>query len=125
MAGFSGKNGKVVYGASDFLEVTKWSFTPTSNNPSWASSTNPGYKKRVAGVKDGSGNVEGKDDATTHIWDAIQEGSSVTLKLYVNASDFITVPSLVDQLNIECDMDDGEPVSWNFDFSTNGAWTYP
>ena len=122
---FSGKDGKVRIGASDLAEITGWTFNPTSNNPSWASSSTGGYKTRVAGVKDGSGSIEGKYDKTDPIDDSIKEGDCVTLELFQDATRKFIVPAIIEGMTFEQDMDDGEVVSWSADFATTGAWTYP
>jgi hypothetical protein len=125
MAGLSGKNGKVQSGGADLAEVTHWTFNPTSNNPAWHGSGGGGTKQRVAGVKDGSGTVDFKYDDADKIHDAINEGDSVTLNLYVDANSFFAVPALVDGISYDVDIDDGEAVSGTIDFSANGAWTLP
>lgn len=126
MSAISGKDGTVKIGAVEIAEITAWSFNPTSNNPSFASSSVPGYKRRVAGVKDGSGNFDFKlQDATELAKFAV--GTEVTLVLDVDgsATATYTVPSFIDSVTVETDMDDGEVVGGSCDFSTNGAWTEP
>lgn len=125
MTAISGKNGKVDIGATSLAEITSWTFNPTSNNAAWGSSDSAGYKKRVAGTKDGSGSVEGKLDTADEVYDTLDVGDSVTLKLYINATLFYSVPSLIDSFSIEIDIDDGDVVGWSADFSTNGAWSNP
>jgi len=136
MAGFSGKGGKVKVDGTQAAEVTKWSFKPTSNNPAWASSTDPGYKKRVAGVKDGSGSIEAKVDRTSLFLADLDVGMEIELELYVEThfdtstppvedSKFYTVPAIVDSYDINVDIDGGEAVSVTIEFSTNGEWTNP
>ncbi len=123
MATFSGKDGKVNDGTADIADITRWTFTKTSNNPAYASSSSSGFRKRVAGVKDGSGTIEGQyqnDAAPT-----IDEGDEVTLKLYVDASHFYSVPAIIDSFQLETDIDRGEVVGWASNFATNGAWTEP
>jgi hypothetical protein len=125
MTGISGKNGKVQIVSSDVAECTGWTFNPTSNNPSWGSCDGGGYKQRVAGVKDGSGSIEGKFNPDDPIYDHLEEGTSVVLKLYINATAYYRVPAIIDSFSLEVDMDDGDVVGWSADFSTNGAWTKP
>lgn len=131
MAAISGKNGSVETtsgsggGDGAQTEITGWTFNTTSNNPSWASSTNPGYKKRVAGVKDGSGTVNGKYDSSNAIFDTFEPGVTVTLTLKLNNSNYYEVPAIVDDFNLEVDMDNGDVVGWSMNFSTNGEWTEP
>lgn len=122
MAGISGVGGSVDSG-SELAEITTWTFTTTSNNSAWASSTNPGYKKRVGGVRDCSGTVNGKFNGDLTDYDDLEAGASVTLTLKINATHYYTVPALVDEFNLEVDMDNGEVVGWSLNFSGNGAWS--
>jgi hypothetical protein len=131
MAGQSGYTGYVKIGSTNVAEVTKWSFKPTSNNPSWASSTVPGYKRRVAGVKDGGGTIDVKFDRTSMFISVLDVGTEVTLLLYpevhttgtVVDSKFYSVPAIVDSYSIEVDIDGGDVTGASIEFSTNGAWT--
>lgn len=133
MAAISGKNGSVETtsgsggGDGAQAEITGWTFNTTSNNPSWASSTNPGYKKRVAGVKDGNGTISGKYDSSNTLFDTLEPGVTVTLTLKINAtgSNYYVVPAIIDEFNIEVDMDNGDVVGWTANFSTNGEWSEP
>ena len=122
MAAISGIGGSVDSG-SELAEITTWTFTTTSNNPAWASSTNPGYKKRVGGVRDCSGTVNGKFNGALTDYDALEAGSSVTLTLKLNDTHYYTVPAFVDEFNVEVDMDNGDVVGWSLNFSGNGAWS--
>lgn len=125
MAGQSGKDGKVLAGATQLAEITKWTFNPKSNNPAWASSDSAGYKKRVAGVKDGGGSIEGKFDSSSKFYTLVAEGDEVTLKLYLDATRYYSVPAIIDDYSLTVDMDTGDVVGWSANFSTNGAWTEP
>ncbi len=122
MATESGKNGKVMIGAATVAEITGWRYTQTSNNPSWASSGTSGHKTRVAGVGDGSGSVDFKVDfADTVVSEGITKGALVTLLLYHNATVYHSVPAIIDSINDEVDINDGEVVSGSFDFSDTAA----
>ena len=118
MAVFSGVGGSVTGGGSS-AQITSWSFNPTSNNSSWGSSSTNGYKDRVAGVKDGSGSVEGKWDGSQ----AMVEGTEYTLVLNTSGGTAFTVPCFIDSFSVEVDIDEGEVVGWSAEFSINGAWS--
>lgn len=124
MAGESGQLGKVLSGSSQIAEVTGWSFNPTANNPSWASSTVPGFKQRVAGVRDSTGSFDFKYDTSSKIWGTVKEGDLVTLKLYLNNSDIITVPAVIDSLTVEVDINDGDVTGGTCTFSQTAEITY-
>jgi len=124
MAGISGIKGKVSVGG-DLAEITGWTFNPTSNNPSWASVTNDGYKTRVAGAKDGTGSCQGKYDPGNSVITTLGVGKKVTMLLYIDDTRSYSVPAIIDSFEIEVDADDGEAVGWSCDFSTRGKWTDP
>lgn len=125
MTTISGKNGKVDVGSSTLLEITSWNFTTTSNNSVWGSSSSSGYKKRQAGTKDMTGNIAGQFDTSSPIYNTMEEGDDVTLKLYLNASLFYEVPALIESFNLSIDVDNGAVVGWTSAFGSNGAWTKP
>lgn len=125
MATISGKNGKVMIGSTTLADITKWDFTPTSNNPSYASSATGGFKTRRAGVKDGSGSLDFKLDLADPITDDFDEGSAVTLLLYIDATRFHTVPAIIDSIAWSVDINDGDVVGGTAQFSITGAWTKP
>ena len=125
--GISGINGDVVVLGVSLYEATKFSLMLKSNNQAYASNRTNGYKKRVAGVKDGSGNIDGVWDPGnpiygTNIAGQLREGSTPQLYLYPNDNQYWNVYAIIDQFKIDVDFDEGSIVSWTFDFSTNGQW---
>lgn len=125
MTTVSGQYGKIVIGSSNATECSYWSFDRTAAEHAYASCATGGYKKRVAGTKDGSGSLRGFQDPTNPIESFFVEGSSVTLKLYYTAAKFYSVPAMITRLHTECDIDDGAVVPWEADFGADGAWTLP
>lgn len=125
MATLSGKDGKVMIGGVALADITGWSLETTSANPAYASSSTGGYKKRLAGVKDAKGRMTFKLNAADPITDDLNEGDSVTLLLYLNATKFYSVPAIIDALRLEVDIDSGQVVCGVAEFSANGAWTKP
>ena len=125
MSTISGKDGKVRIGAQDVAEITGWSLSTTSQNSAYASSSTGGYKRRVAGVKDATGNLRFKLDPANPLTTAFDEGDSVTLLLYIDATLFYSVPALIDSVRLEVDIDSGDVVGGTAEFSASGAWTKP
>lgn len=125
MATISGKNGKVLIGTTALAEITDWTFHTTSVNHAYASSSTGGYRQRVAGVKDGSGSIGFKLDPADPITDDFDEGSSVTLLLYIDATHFYSVPAVVDSIQLAVDISSGDVLGGTAVFSANGAWTKP
>jgi hypothetical protein len=121
----SGKDGKVMIGAAAIADVTKWTLRTTSNNVAYASSSTGGFRRRVAGVKDGSGTIAFKLDVEDPITDELEEGDAVTLLLYLDDSRHYSVPAVIDALQWEVDIDRGEIIGGTAEFSIDGAWTKP
>ena len=121
----SGVGGDVQIAASSVAEIKSWQFNRTSNNPSWASNVSAGYKKRVAGVKDGSLTFEFVYDFNDKIELTLKEGDEVTVVLFSDATHSYSAPCIVDSLELNVDINDGEPVGGTITASTNGAWTDP
>lgn len=125
MAGQSGKNGKVLAGATTIAEVTGWTYNPTSSNPAWASSSKAGRKQRVGGVRDSSGTFDFKYDTTDRIHAILTPGDEVTLNLYSDASDIFVVPVVIDGITYEVDINDGEVTGGTCSYSQTDDPTYP
>jgi len=116
MAALSGKDGTVSLGSS-IDDATGWSISSTSNNPSYASSSTSGVKQRVAGVKDCTGSFSAKGTC------GVSAGSTAALSLTYDGTTTISLNVIVDAVNVEVDMDDGDVVGYTVDWSGNGAVT--
>ena len=125
MSVVSGKDGKVMIGAAAIADVTKWTLRTVAGNVAYSSSSTGGFRRRVGGVKDGSGTIAFKLDVADPITDLLDEGDMVTLLLYLDGTRHYTVPALVDALQWEVDIDRGEIVGGVAEFSIDGAWTKP
>lgn len=121
----SGQRGTVQIGSSDLVETKGWKFSRKANVHTYASNTSAGYKRAVAGTKSGSGTISGAYDATDPIDDHFEEGDEVTLKLYTTASAYYSVPAVIESIDFEVDMDEGDIVSWEAAFVADGAWALP
>jgi len=121
----SGKDGKVMIGAAAIADVTKWTLRTTSSNVAYASSSTGGFRRRVGGVKDGSGTIVFKLDPEDPITDQLNEGDAVTLLLYLDGTRHFTVPAVIEALQWEVDIDRGEIVGGAAEFAIDGAWTKP
>lgn len=125
MSTFSGKDGKVLIGGTALADITRWSLRTSAQNSAYASSSTGGYKKRVPGVKDASGSIAFKLNTADPITGDFDEGSAVTLLLYLDGTRFYSVPAVIDALKLEVDIDSGQVVGGVAEFSANGAWTKP
>jgi len=125
MATISGKNGKVMIGSTALAEITDWTFHATSINHAYASSSTGGYRRRVSGVKDGAGSIGFKLDPADPITDDFDEGSAVTLLLYLDATHYYSVPAVIDSIQLAVDISSGDILGGTAAFSASGPWTKP
>jgi hypothetical protein len=120
MAAISGKNGKVIQGAVDIVDTLGWTLNLISNNPAYASNATAGHKTRVVGVADNNGTF-------TYAYQGgaaeITQGQAVTLKLYLNATKFWTVPAVIDSIAHNTDINDGAIVTLTASFSGTAVAT--
>jgi hypothetical protein len=125
MGAASGQYGTVHIGSSELLEVQSWKFSRKAAVHQYASNTTGGHKKTVTGVKSGSGSISGAYDPDDPVDDHIEEGDSVTAKLYTTATKYYTVPMVIENLDLEVDLDEGDIIGWEASFVADGAWTKP
>jgi len=125
MALFSGKDGKLFVDSTELADITRWRFKTVAKNVAYASSATGGFRRRLKGVKDGSGSLQFKLNATDPLTEQFDEGDQITLKLYVDATHFFTVPAVIDAIETVTEIEDGNVVGGTVEFSTDGAWTEP
>lgn len=123
MAVFSGKNGTLLIDATEITPISNWTLGITSDNRSYAANDTSGWKQRVAGVRDCRGTFRCMLDDAGNV--PVDEGDAITLKLQVDATgnNYYTVPAVVDKIDVECDISDGEILALIVEFSGNGAVT--
>lgn len=124
--GITGKDGDAKLGTTQIAEVTKWSWTTKQNIVSYCSNKTGGYKQRKAGVKEGNGTLEGVWDPANPAYSQVPEGiDALTLKLYINATQFWSVTAIIEQFQNDVNIDAGEMVTWSANFFSQGQWTAP
>ena len=124
-AGVSGAFGDVKIASTQVSEIKKWTFNPKANVAKYSSNKTGGYKKAVAGIKEGSGTLECIWDPAIPPTTTINIGTSVTLKLYTTAAQFYSVPAVIADFSVVTDLDTGDPVGYTANFEADGAWTDP
>jgi len=120
MAVGSGQYGTFHVGASELLEVNNWKLTRKAAIHEYATNNTEGYKKTVAGTKSGSGSVSGIYDGQCS---DLTPGDDVAVKLYYSAAGSFDIDVTVESFDVEVDIDDGAPVSWECSFITDGDWS--
>jgi hypothetical protein len=121
----TGDDGKVLIGGTPLADITAWSLETICRSVAYASSATGGFRKRLPGVKEGRGRIAFKLDVANPLTNALNEAASVTLLLYLDETRFYTVPAVIDSIQISVDIDGGELIGGQAEFSTNGAWTKP
>jgi hypothetical protein len=128
-AGISGQGGNVfrLDGEAPFeiYEVKKWSFKAKGTTPGYRSNKTGGFTKRVAGYMEASGTVEGVYDPAKPVTLDFDVTDSVVLYLQTEPGQGYVVQAIIDGLNMDVDIESGEPVSWSMDFSNDGMWLNP
>lgn len=124
MATLSGVNGTIKVGSTAILGVRNWKFTSQAKLGEYVANDTNGYTGRCVGAKDGSGSFNVDIDQSRYL--PYDEGDSVTLVLQIDAAGTskITVPAIVEQIEIECDLDKPDALVAVCQFKTNGAWTF-
>lgn len=123
MAFETGKNGTVKIGAVAVALVTGWEFDKSAETDQFGSNESAGYKSALAGTGHGRGMIRGKLNTAAAM--TVLEGTAATLLLYVNATEFYSVPAIIQNFKATVDIDIGKATTYEATFVTNGAWTEP
>lgn len=118
----SGRIGDVEDAGTDLVDVTGWTFNEVCSTSRRATSDSATFKKTWAGSRGASGEVRVLFDQSVASQPFVS-GQSVTFKLQVDTSDFISVPAIIASRSIEVDIDEGEVVAEVYGYESNGAWT--
>lgn len=127
MAGtaITGQFGDVKIGAVQIAEVGKWAFAPKVPVVTYASNKTGGYKQATYGPVEATGTINGYYAPENPITSQIDVGDFVTLKLYIDAVGFYSVPCVIDSLALNVDIETGAFVSWTANYTLNGAYQNP
>lgn len=125
----AGKNGKVIIGTgtSKVVGIKSWSLE-LSLDTLEITALGDDWKNYIAGLKEWSASSEGDYEVTSDTTgqDALQTaylaGSTVTVKLYVDSSNYYTGTAYINSLSIEDPVDDVVTIS--IEFTGTGALTF-
>jgi hypothetical protein len=121
----TGKHGHVLLGGTPLAEITLWTFKAVRKHVAYASSATGGFRRRLPGVREGSGRFNFVVAAQDPAGAGLQDGAGVTLTLAIDAERRYIVPAVIDVVAIETDISAGGPVTGWAEFSTAGAWSEP
>lgn len=128
MAGpISGQYAAAKIGSSCVAECNGWSLDRECTVHQFGTCQYPsdGGTGAIAGRRKHSGTIKGLYDPTNKVDDYFEEGDTVTLKCYVDATHYYTGSAVIEKLSIpDVDITDGAPVEWNATFKANGLFVY-
>lgn len=100
----SGRLGKVEFGAGPtILGVSKWSLKKMVKIIE-APNTSDGMK-RVLGLSDAEGTVEGPVDTAADLSGSLDEGDIVTLKLYTDGTKFYSLSAIIEDIEFTSEIE--------------------
>lgn len=119
--------GKVMIGANTPAELGNWKLDLGADTPETTAFSSTGWKTFVPGLKEWNGSAEGNFDMTDTngqlaMQNALLNGTSLALKLYVDATHYYSGTAYVKKVSPEAAVDDVVKIA--FDFQGSGALTY-
>lgn len=125
MAAAAGKGGKVMIGANAVASVKSWSLDASADTLN-TEALGDSWKSVIIGLKEWSASVEldwdMSDTAQTAIQTAYLNGTSVSVKLYTNATNYYSGTAFISSLSVETPVDD--LVGATAELSGSGALSY-
>lgn len=120
----SGKDGTIKIASTAVALVTHWTFEKSVMTDRFADNESAGSKRTIRGTRHGRGTIRGKLDTAAAV--TIEDNVSATVLLYVNATEFYSVPCIISNYKVgEVDISEGPAIPYEATFETNGAWTEP
>lgn len=123
----AGKGGKVMINTNEVADIKTWSLDIGADNLD-DTALGDSWKTFIQGLKEWSATAEGNWVISTDtngqkaIQDAYLAGNTVTLKLYVNSTNYYTGTALISSISVETGVEDLVTVS--FEFQGSGAISY-
>lgn len=127
MSAIAGKDGSVKIGANTVAETTSWSMSISSDMLD-STSLGDDWREFIAGLNGATASIEVKWDipndtnGQTALQNAMLNGTTVTLNLYTNATNYYSGTAYVSSLNVEDPVED--IVTATFEAQFSGAVTY-
>ena len=127
MAAIAGKDGSAKIGANTIAEVTSWSMDVSADMLD-STSLGDDWREFIAGLNGATASVEVKWDipndanGQTAMQTALLNGTTVTLNLYTNASNYYSGTAYISSMSVSDPVDDLVTATLECQFS--GAVTY-
>lgn len=123
----AGKGGKVMIGINNVADIANWSLDIGANMLE-DTALGDDWKTFLTGLKEWSASAEGSwvintdTNGQTSLQNSFLAGTSVTLNLHVDATNYYQGTAYISSLNVEDGVDDKVNVS--FEFQGSGELTY-
>ena len=123
----AGKSGKLSIATNMVADISNWSLELGGDTYD-VTALGEDWKRFISGLKEWSASAEGSfaintDTAgQTALQNAFLNGTEVTLRLYINASNYYSGNAFISSLSVEDPVDDA--VSVSFEFQGTGALAY-
>lgn len=127
MAAIAGKGGKVVNDSNDVANIASWDLD-ISVDMQDVTALGDSWKENISGLKEWSASAEGHWDVAsdtngqTAFQTSFLAGTAVTLKLYVNSTNYYSGSAFISNMSVSDPVDGKVDVS--FEFTGNGALSY-
>ncbi len=121
----SGKDGKVLSGATPIADVVRWTFRTMTRSVAYASNKTAERVRQVPGARSGSGTIAFQFNPAAPATSPLAAGSAVTLLLHLDATKHYEVPAVIEHVELQVDIDTGALIGGSAQFATDGVWTEP
>ena len=121
----SGKDGKVLSGATPIADVVRWTFRAMARSVAYASNKTGERLRQVPGTQSGTGTIAFQFNAASPATSPLAAGSAVTLLLHLDATKYYEMPAVIEQLELQVDIDTGALIGGSAQFATDGIWNEP
>lgn len=118
MTAISGKDGKVTDGTNTLAEISEWSLDIDADVLE-VTKFGDGWRVKIVGLKDWSGSFAGRWDMSDTLGqkafqDALLGGTTKTLRLYANATQYYSGTAIIEGLSVEAAVDSTVDTDWSF-----------
>lgn len=121
--GISGQGGDFTVGGQSIKEVKKWSLNTMIVIHAYSSNKTGGFKRKVTGIKDGKGSIEGVWDPAAPLPSQMEVGQTLAAAALTKAGQQYTYNALFADNKVSVDIDTGDIIGWTSDYEVDGAWT--
>ena len=127
MAAIAGKGGKVVNDTNDVANISSWDLD-VSVDMQDTTALGDDWKENISGLAEWSASAEGSWDiesdtnGQTAFQTSFLAGTSVTLKLYVNAANYYSGSAYISSMSVSTPVDGKVDVS--YEFTGDGELSY-